>query len=90
MRLLRETERKFEYVEEEESKKKKAKASECSGDSEAGASSSGPATAEGEVLRSKAGIPITADLRDSVPETAKRKIADSEPRESEDSKDKKN
>ncbi len=46
MRLALGTERLLDYLEEEESKKKKAKASESSGDSKAGATSSGPATAD--------------------------------------------
>ena len=75
---MRETERLFEHLEEEESKQKKAKTSESCGDSKAGASSSGPATSEEEVPRSRGGVPMAADSGDSVPEIVKRKIGDSE------------
>ncbi len=52
MRLVCETDRLLEYLEEER-KKKKAKASENSGDTKAGASPSGPATSEGEAPRNR-------------------------------------
>ncbi len=42
---MRETERLFEYLEEEENKKKKTKMSEDKGESMPSASSSGPAAA---------------------------------------------
>ncbi len=89
-RLERETERLFERLEEEENKQKKARASESSGESKASASSSGPATPEREVPRSRGGVPMSADSGDSVPETAKRNIGDSGQGESEESKEKKN
>ncbi len=78
-RLARETERLFEHLEEEESIKEIARASESSKDGKPSASSSGPATAEKEVPRSRRGAPMARDSGDSVPETAKRKIGDSEP-----------
>ena len=59
-------------------------------DSKADASPSGPATSEGEAPRSKGGAPTAADSGDCAPETAKRKIGDSEPGECADPKDKKN
>ena len=89
-RLVRETERLFEHLEEEDSKDKKAKVSESSGDGKAVASSSGPAPSRGEAPRSSGGVPMAADSGDGVAETVKRKIGDSEPGEGEDSKDKKN
>ncbi len=49
----------------------------------AGASPSGPAAAEREAPKNKGGVPATADSGDNVPETVKRKIGDSEPRENE-------
>ncbi len=47
-RLVRETERLFDYLDEEDSKQN-ANAGESSGDGKASASFSGPATSEGEV-----------------------------------------
>ncbi len=88
-RLVRETERLFEHAQEEENKERKARASESSVDGKPSASSGGPATAEGEGPRIRGGVPMAMDSGDSVPETAKRKIGDSEPGESEDSTDKK-
>ncbi len=71
-RLDRETGRLFEYMdEEEENKKKKAKTAERSGESEASASSRGPAAREGEVPRSRGGVPTTADSGDSAPDGLK-------------------
>ncbi len=80
-KLVRETERLLDYLEEEENKKKKARASEGSGDGKPSAckpsaSSSGPAAAE--VPRSRGGAPMAMDSGDSVPETAKTKIGNSE------------
>ncbi len=88
--LARETAMLFECLEEAEKEKENEKTSEVSGDSKAGASSSGPATTEREAPRSKGGVPMAADSGDRFPETVKRKLGDPEPRESEDSKDKKN
>ena len=60
VRLERETERLFEYLEEEENKKK-AKASEDQRESMPSASSSGPAAAQENVPRSRGGVPMAAD-----------------------------
>ena len=68
---------------------KKVKTSKSSGDGKPSASSSGPATAEEEVPRRRGGVPMAMDSGDKIPETAKRNIGESEPGESEDSKDKK-
>ena len=72
-RLVRETERLFEYLEEEENKKKRARASEGEGDSKPSASSSGPAPAEEKVPRSRGGVPMATDSGDSRQEAAKEK-----------------
>ncbi len=88
-RLARETARLLEHLEEEESKSKQTTASERSGDIRAGASSSEPAPSEREAPRSRRGVPMAADSGDSVPETVKTKIGDSEPEEGGESKDKK-
>ncbi len=77
-RVEHETERQFEHLEEEENRKKNAKTSENSGESKPSASSSGPAAPEEEAPKSRGGSPMAADLGDSVPETAKRRIGDSE------------
>ncbi len=80
-RLEREAERLFEYlVEEEEISKMRAKTSESSGESKARASPSGPAAPQG------GGVPMPAGLGDSVPETVKTKIGDSDQGDSEESK----
>ena len=89
-RLVRETERLFEHLEEEENQKKRARASESDGDSKPSASSSGPALAEEQVPRSRGGVPMATDSGDSRQEAAKRKIGDSEPGLREDSKGKQN
>ncbi len=80
----------FEHLEETENKKKKAKTRESSGERKASASSSGPAAPEGEIPRSRGGVPMFADSGDSVPEMAKRKIGDSGQGESEEMKENKN
>ncbi len=76
MRLVRETERLFEYLEEEENKKKRTKVSEESGESKPSASSSGPVAAKETVPRSRGGVPMATDSGDSVQETVKRKAED--------------
>ncbi len=53
-------------------------------------SSSGPAAPQGGGPRSRGGVPMSADSGDSMPETVKRKIGDSEQGYSEESKGKKN
>ncbi len=60
VRLERESEGKPEYLEEKKSDKKKAKTSESGGTRKAGASSSGPATSEEQVSRSRGGVPMAA------------------------------
>ncbi len=75
-RLVRETERLFEYLEEEENKKKRANISEEKGESMPSASSSGPAVAQGAVPRSRGGVPMATDSGDSAQEIVKRKAED--------------
>ena len=89
-RLVRETERLFEYLEEEENKKERTKVSEESGESKPSASSSGPAAAKETVPRSRGGDPMATDSGDSVQETVKRKAEDGEREVGEELKDKKN
>ena len=84
-----EAKRLFQHLEEGEHRKKKAKTNESGGESKASAWSSGPAPPEGEVPRSRGGVPMAADSGDSAPEIAKRKIGDSEPEDGEDQRDKK-
>ena len=79
----------FEYLEDEEDKKKRAKMSEDKGESMLSASSSGPAVAQETVPRSRGGVPMSADSGDSVPETVKRNIRDSEQGESKNQKTRK-
>jgi hypothetical protein len=88
-RLVRETERLFEYL-EEDSKKKRARASEDNGKSRPSASSSGPAVAREAVPRSKGVVPMAMDSGDSVQETVKRKAEDGEREVGDELKDKKN
>ena len=89
-RLVRETERLFEHLEEEENKKKRAKVGEESGESKPSTSSSGPATAQEIVSRSRGGVPMAKDSGDVVPETVKRKAEDGEREVAEEAKEKKN
>jgi hypothetical protein len=77
-RLVRETERMFEYLEEDENKKKKENMSDDKGESMPSASSSGPALAQGAVPRSRGRVPMATDSGDSAQETVKRKAEDVE------------
>ena len=77
-RLVRETERLFEYLEEEENKKKYTRASGDNGQSRPSASSSGPAVGQEAVPRSRGGVPMAMDSGDSVQETVNRKAEDGE------------
>ena len=88
-RLARETERLFEYLEDEENKNKQARTGEDNGDSKPSASSSGPEVAKEAVPRSRGGVPMALDSGDSLQETVKRKSGDGEHEESEDMREKK-
>ena len=87
-RLVRETERLFEYFEEEENKRKKATMSEEKGKNMPSASSSGPAPAQENVLRSRGGVPIATESENGVQE--KRKAEDGEREARDEARDNKN
>ena len=96
VRLERENERLFEYLEEEEKKKAGASAKEKedkekkTGVSAPSASSSGQATAQENGPRSRGGVPMATDSGVGVHEIVKRKAGDVGQEVGEDMKDKKN